>query len=302
LAVAAALVLAGCAKAEDIATEDAPASASPTTASSPTGEPTQTPPSQTTPAETETTPTETPTESTPTQTQPDLAPRPVVGNCYEVSRPAFKRQKDGSFPVRCRARHTAETYLVRSVAPYPSAAQIDEVWRSCHDRFRGYVGASATVSNLGIALITPSAQQVRAGHGWVRCDVIERSSFNGEIGLPRTGSVRDILANGVPDRYRACSKRWPKVVFKVRLTSCDEYHQAELIPQSVRIGGPSAPYPGRNAARNRSATFCEDIVLDYVPEARRYYYYYPTRGSWRAGTRDTVCWALDTTGDGLPPI
>jgi hypothetical protein len=219
-----------------------------------------------------------------------------------VSNIGFRRQKDGSFPVACSKRHTAETYLVATVDPFPSRRQIDQVWRRCHDRFRSYVGASATVSTLGIALILPSAPQVRDGAGWVRCDVIERTSYQGKIGDVRTGTVRNILVNNVPDRFRACTKRWPRVTAKVRFSACTRFHQAELVPESRRLARPAAPFPGRKASRTRSANYCEDAVLDYVPEALRYYYYFPTRGSWRAGTRDTVCWALDPNGNGLPPI
>jgi hypothetical protein len=288
------LTVSACSTAADVADEDP----------GPTTEPTQTDPAPTEP--TESAPTESaPTETTPTETTPsapELAPRPQVGNCYAVSTIGFRRQKDGSFPIACSKRHTAETYLVATVDPYPSARQLDQVWRRCHDRFRNYVGGSATISTLGIALILPSAAQVRAGHGWVRCDVIERTSFNGTTGTIRAGTVRNILVNNVPDRFRACSQRWPRVTQKVRFSSCQRFHQAELVPESRRLGGPAAPFPGRRVSRTRSADFCERVVLDYVPEALRFYYYYPTRGSWRAGTRDTVCWALDPTGNGLPPL
>jgi hypothetical protein len=289
------LVLSGCAKAEDVADDDLAGTS--TTPDEPTS---------TLSSPTESSPTESsPTESTPTDTEPaepELAPAPQVGNCYDVSRSGFQTQRDGSYPVPCARSHTAETYLVARVGPFPESRDIDAVWRKCHDRFRSYVGASATVSTLGIALIMPSNAQVAAGQGWIRCDVIERASFNGRSGLPRTGSLRDALVAEVPDRYRACSKRWPKVLQKVHFSPCDRFHQAELIPESERLGAPDDRFPGVATSRRRSATICESIVLDYVPEALRYYYYYPTRSSWGAGSRDTVCWALDTNGDGLPPI
>jgi Septum formation len=292
--VVAVLTLSACSTAADVASDEPGAAAEPTQTETTPTEPTRTTPTETAPTET------TPTETTPPP--PELAPRPQVGNCYAVSNIGFTRQKDGSFPIACSKRHTAETYHVAPVDPFPSRRQIEQVWRRCHDRFRSYVGGSATVSTLGIALILPSAPQVRAGQGWVRCDVIERTSYNGKTGQARTGTVRNILVNNVPDRFRACSQRWPRVTQKVGFSSCKRFHQAELVPESRRLGGPAAPYPGRKASRNRTANYCEDVVLDHVPEALRYFYYFPTRGSWRAGTHDTVCWALDPNGNGLPPI
>ncbi|MGH3506711.1 MAG: septum formation family protein, partial [Nocardioidaceae bacterium] len=272
------LALSGCAKAEDVA--DA---APPETSTSPDEPPESTPTTESTPTESS------PTVTTPTQTKPpesELASTPAVGNCYNVSKLGFKRQRDGSFPVPCKRTHTSETFLVSRVGTSPGPNEIDAVWRTCHDKFRGYVGGSATVSTLGIALIMPSTGQTVAGQGWVRCDVIERANFNGKGGVARTGSLRDTLAEEVPDRFRACSKRWPKVLQKVHFSSCDRFHQAELIPESKRIGGPDDPFPGLPTSRSSSAAYCERRVLEYVPEALRYYYYYPTRASWSAGSRD----------------
>jgi hypothetical protein len=289
------LALAGCASAADVADEAA--------GTSTTSEPAPTEPSPSTEPTEPTVPSEptAPTEP-PEPPEPELASRPEVGNCYAVKNRDFLRQRDGSFPVKCREPHTAETYAVFRVDPYPVSPQIDGIWRKCHDRFRAYVGASENVSKLGVALIMPGTRQVIEGQGWIRCDVIERVNFNGQVGLERTGSVRNVLADGVPKRFRGCVRHWPRPNKAVHFTSCDVSHQAELIPEAIRIGGPRAPFPGVGVTRQRSQTFCENTVLDYVPEALNYYYYFPTRASWRAGTRDTVCWALDKDGQGLPAL
>ncbi len=272
--------LSACAKAEDLA-RGADTTAAPPT--SPTA-------------------TDTPTPTQPSTPPPDVAPRPTVGNCYLVAPRSYRRQVDGSDPVACAKRHTSETFGVFNVDPIPTSRQIEEVWRRCHDRFTAYVGASSTVSTLGIALIKATPDQVAAGQDWVRCDVIERTSFNGGIGRERSGNVRGALVDSVPAAFRGCSLRWPRVDTEVPFSSCARVHRAELIPTSTRIGGRDDPYPGEAFSRRTSRTFCADNVLNYVSEAVRYYYYYPTRSSWPAGSRDTVCWALDTSGAGLPPI
>lgn len=300
------LVLTSCAKAADVsnATDD-PGQVEETTGTPPT--PTETTESTTplTPSETtettETTEPTTPSETTETTDEPQVAGPPEVGNCYPTGKVAFQQRRDGSFPVKCSKPHTAETFAVFDVGSSPTGADIDRVWRVCQERFKDYVGDSPTVSTLGMTVIEPHVDQELQGQQWARCDAIEMPNYNGVGGRQRTGSLEGALDGGVPNRFRGCVKHWPKVDQAVHFTSCRENHQAELIPVSLDLGGPEAPYPGRNSVLNDSKTFCGNIFQEYVPETLNYYYYYPTRSSWKSGSHDTTCWALDTEGDGLPP-
>lgn len=247
-----------------------------------------------------------PSTTAPTE-RPAVPPRPQAGNCYATSRASFRAQVDGSAPVSCRTLHSAETFAVFATDGHPSSSQIATVWRDCQARFNTYIGASATVSTIGLTLILPSSDQTAAGQKWIRCDAILLANYNaagttGKIGLSHVGSLARVLFNGVPDRFRGCARHWPKVDQPVHFTSCAQFHQAELIPESLTLGGPDTPYPGRSSAISSSKTFCGNVFQNYVPETDHYYYYYPTAASWRSSTHDTTCWALDTNGDGLPPI
>jgi hypothetical protein len=294
-----ALILTACGGAQDVAngpddttetTRSAAPSSTSTTRSAEPSTPTSDPASAPT-----TTPTTTPTS------QP-LAGRPQVGDCYDTSRRAFARQNDGSFPVSCARPHTAETFAVVTVGPLPSARAIDKVWRHCQPRFKTYVGGSPTISTIGFTVMLPSTAQAAAGQGWIRCDAMEQPSYNGHRGITRRGSLQDALSSGVPAKYRGCALHWPKVDHPVIFSSCKRRHQAELIPESLHLGGPEAKYPGLKASRSRSRQFCESTFQDYVTETLNYYFYFPTPASWRSGSHDTACWALDIHGDGLPPI
>jgi hypothetical protein len=291
---AAAVLLTACGSAEDISN----AESEPSDTTSPTSDPS-------TSAPTEPTTSSGPSTSAPTKTKepkPQLAPRPVVGNCYATSRKGFSSQRDGSFPVACTKRHTAETFAVFNVGTAPLPGAIDRIWRSCQPRFREYVGGTPTISTLGLTVILPSLAQNDAGQGWIRCDALQQPSYNGNRGLARSGSLRNMLSGGVPAQFRGCALHWPKVDQAVIFTSCQRSHQAELIPESINLGGPSAPFPGVSTTQARSQAFCESTFQDYVSETLNYYYYYPTAASWKSGSHDTTCWALDLTGDGLPPI
>ncbi len=290
------LCLTACGSAEDVAGE----SSVETTSTSSTTTPTETTSTSTTPTETSASSATAPPTST-TTTEPVVS-RPRIGNCYDTTRKQFRIQRDGSSPIDCTRRHTAETFAAFRVSPSPLRAEIAKVWRDCQPRFQQYVGDSATISKLDLALILPSEAQVGAGQDWIRCDVILKAHYNARVGVPRAGSLHGALSSGVPSQFRGCVRHWPKVLQPVRFTSCKQAHQAQLIPESLFLGPPDAPYPGVTTAQNRSRAFCAGIFQEYVPETQNYYYYYPTRASWQSGSHNTTCWALDTQGDGLPPL
>jgi Septum formation len=249
------------------------------------------------------------TSAGPTSPQPasatatsDVAPRPQVGNCYDVGKAAFRRQRDGSKPVHCKKRHTAETFAVFRAGTVPMRSTTNRVWRKCQARFTRYVGASTTVSTIRLTVILPSHAQNAAGQGWIRCDAIQLPNYAGHSGVPRAGSVEGVLSDRVPRALRGCARHWPKVDQPVHFTSCTRRHQAELIPESANLGRPEAEYPGRRTVKRNSRHFCGGLFQRYVPQTRHFYYYYPTRSSWRSSTHATTCWALDPRGDGLPPI
>lgn len=244
-------------------------------------------------------PTAPPTTVAPT---PVVADRPRVGNCYDTGKAAFQQAQDGSDAVSCQSRHTAETFAVFEVRPDPGTAQINRVGRTCNARFKQYVGGSPTVSKLGLTVMLPGSEQTAAGQTWIRCDVIELANYNGKGGLPRTGSVKGALDGQVPLALRGCVRHWPKVDQPVHFTSCQQRHQAELIPESLNLGSPDAKYPGQASVTADSKLFCRNTVQSYVPEAQNFYYYFPKLEGWQSGTRETTCWALDRFGDGLPPI
>jgi hypothetical protein len=231
-----------------------------------------------------------------------VAAEPQVGNCYNPGKAAFNHQRDGSGPVSCGKRHTAETFAVFSAGAVPNRRTIDRIWRECQSRFRGYVGDSTTVSTLRLTVMLPSHGQTAAGQRWIRCDAIELPAYTGHSGLPRTSSLRGALDGGVPKAFRGCARHWPKLDRPVHFTSCQRRHQAELIPESMNIGGPEANYPGRGTVKKDSKRFCLRAFQHFVPQTRHFYYYYPTRSSWQSSTHDTTCWALDPRDDGLPPI
>lgn len=295
LLVLCALTVSACAHANEVQTSPTSQPSRPTDSTSSTSSAPATSTESAAPSE----PTETTTTAT-TTPKPALAGRPKVGNCYVTRRDAFRRHRDGSAPVKCRNPHTAETFAVFSGDAGPAA--VDKAWRDCQPRFKRYVGDSSTVSTLGLTVMLPSKEQVLSGQHWIRCDALELPSYNVERGLRRQGRVEDALSGSVPKRFRGCALHWPRVTQKVHFTPCTRRHQAELIPASTNLGAPDDPFPGRATTRKLSKKFCESTFQDFVPQTRRYYYYFPTAGSWRAGTHDTTCWALDVHGDGLPPI
>ena len=291
------MLIASCGNASDILAGEEGQDSTVTTSTEPTATGSE-------PTDSEPTTSDTPTTSdAPTsEPSPAVAPAPKVGNCYPTSRAAFQRLRDGSFPVACDRAHTAETFAVFQVGPVPDDGRLNEIWRVCQVKFKRYVGDSPTVSKLGMTVILPSGPQAAAGQGWARCDVIELVNNNGKAGRAGIGSVKGALTGGGPRDLRGCVRHWPTANKQVQLLPGTDASQAELIPESKNLGGPNAKFPGLKASKTASKQFCEAVFQDYVPETLNYYYYYPTAESWKSGSHDTTCWALDVSGDGLPPI
>ena len=231
-----------------------------------------------------------------------MAPKARVGDCYTVTAAGFRRQRDGSRPVPCSHRHTAETFAVFAASPYPKRRDINQVWRVCQKRFAVYTGNTTTVSTLGLTLMLPSQAQIAKGQHWIRCDAIQTPYYDATVGEPLRGSLRHALRGHVPRTFRGCAQRWPKSGNRVHFSSCARKHQAELIPVAKDLGAPNAPYPGIKKVRKQSKQFCARVFQHYVPQTRHYYFYYPTAASWRSGSHATTCWAVDRTGANLPPL
>jgi len=221
----------------------------------------------------------------------DVLPTPYDG-------PAQAHDAEHSHPAHL---HSAVPAVVLSPGHSVArgAARVHRIHRLCAARFPVYVGGPPTVSRLGLTLMEPSQAQVAAGQTWVRCDAIETPSFNTAVGVPRRGSLRGVIGERVPVALRGCSDHWPKVDQAVHFTSCRRSHQAEL---ARSLGGPDAPYPGRERSRLASKAFCAAVFQRYVASTTHFYYYYPTPRSWAAGPHTTTYWAVDPTGDGLPAL
>lgn len=117
------------------------------------------------------------------------------------------------------------------------------------------------------------------------------------------GSVKRVLAGKVPTEFRGCARHWPTVAAQtISLTPCTEPHQGELIPESLILGGPEAPYPGSATAESQSKTFCDDTFQTYTPSTVHYQFFFPTPDSWEIGTHASGCWSFAPEGKTLPAL
>ena len=136
----------------------------------------------------------TPTETTP----PDPGPRPRVGGCHLLSFGQAVAVVGRTEPVRCRRKHTAETYFVGRLELGTKAGHVRRVdsraaqrqaRSTCTARLPQHLGRTPRELRLSMAQsvwFTPSPQRAEAGADWFRCDVVAVAGPRRLQPLPRS--------------------------------------------------------------------------------------------------------------------
>lgn len=246
-----------------------------------------------------------PTEPEETAASPTRAaeppPAPPVNRCYQLGfDQALAPDAPTAEPRPCRRPHAAETYRVAQLDLLVDGHQLavdaqrvqEQAARRCTEGLPGFLGTDRNGVRLSMVRpiwFTPTLEQADAGAGWLRCDAVVVS---GEENLVTTsGSLRNALADGVPDRYAMCGTTAPDAQ-RFRRVVCSRNHAWRAV--SV-VGFEARKYPGQQAARQRGRATCEDIGADRAadPLDYRWSYEWPTRQQWQAGMTFGRCWVPD---------
>ncbi|HEV2797943.1 MAG TPA: septum formation family protein, partial [Nocardioides sp.] len=137
----------------------------------------------------------TPTETTP---PPDPGPRPRVGECHLLSFGQAVAVVGRTEPVRCKRKHTAETYFVGRLRRETKAGRVRRVdsraaqlqaRSTCSARLPRHLGRTPRELRLTMAQsvwFTPSPQRAEAGADWFRCDLVAVAGPRRLLVLPRS--------------------------------------------------------------------------------------------------------------------
>jgi len=269
VAVAAALLLAGC---------------SGSTSSSPSAEPT--PSSSSSPAPSPS------ADPTPTNT-PTPSPPPPAHACYRLAYADALAPTLSSRPVRCTRPHTAVTFYVGHVGKAIAAddARVNRlVSTDCPQRFATFAGGTLEdrrLSLLRTVWFTPMLEQSALGARWYSCVALALRDSRHLAVLSRVAGALD-----TPDgraRYGLCGTAEPGTAgFEQRI--CSAPHAWKALRT---VGFLPGRYPGVTKVRAAGQQVCKDAgqAVASDPLSYRWSYQWPTLAQWRGGQTYGVCWA-----------
>ncbi len=234
----------------------------------------------------------TPTETTP---PPDPGPRPKVGECHLLSFGQAVAVVGRTEAVKCRRKHTAETYFVGRLELGTKAGHVRRVdsraaqrqaRSTCSARLPQHLGRTPRELRLTMAQsvwFTPSPKRAEAGADWFRCDVVVVAAPQRLLVLPRRTK-----GWGDAPVVAMCATAAPGTKAFTRV-GCGAKHAWEAV-STVDIPGKELPTkaavadrmegPCGDAARSRA-----DDPLDFTWSQES-----PTAEQWDAGQRYGICW------------
>lgn len=244
------------------------------------------------------------TTSTPEPTAtPTAAPPPEDGACYDLTADQTTAAHSIVPPVRCKARHTTQTYAVgrlsKAAIGDPAAVDTDAIVTAaeatCARRLPGHLDATANrlaLSQLTYAWFVPPESQLALGARWLRCDVVARRTSSTLSALPRT-SAGLLGSDASLDSWGTCAKGTGRALQAGRgQRICGDRHDWRAIDVR-RLGQAGDSWPGDKAVRAGVLARCEKagrtftgnttgtVEVGWLP---------PNRAQWKDGRRYGLCW------------
>jgi hypothetical protein len=222
---------------------------------------------------------------------------PRSGVCRELDPKAIKAASDDTDPVECSEKHNAETFYVGELADaddveYDDPSVAAQVYRQCHPRYLKFVGATESLALRTVvdwAWWRPDEDAWDEGARWFRCDVVGgREGSTKLVDLPE--SAKGMLLGIPPPRWMLCANG--AQVADAPKVPCSQPHTWRAV-SAVVLGKKKDKWPGGRVVEVNTRDYCSDWVgawLNY-PVDYEYGYTWFGEAEWRAGNRQSVCWA-----------
>ncbi|MCR3720524.1 MULTISPECIES: septum formation family protein [Prauserella salsuginis group] len=214
-----------------------------------------------------------------------------VGECLDGDNPG---------PVECSDEHTVEVTKQGTFGgdlgstlegtPPDASTVFRTVFPQCRAAAAEYLGSSSyDASTLGAWLVWADAEDWNAGHRWYRCGVAQLDGAGKPV--ERTGSIRNALAENF-DGYRVCSTTRPSAELP-ETVPCSEPHLAEAVGV-VDTGKAGKAVPTEREFNDKARSACGTKVHEFVGADRRDVapsWRWPDSTNWRIGFTNITCYA-----------
>ncbi len=201
-----------------------------------------------------------------------------IGDCFA---------EGSAKPVDCGQHHMAQTVFVSDQAPPQSAAAL----APCREAQAKFLGQDFN-TRFDVQLWVPDDES------WFRCDVVLRNSTQAGAGYQMlTGSMRNVLRNGVSVKLQACLDEKYDASKDQTYTPCDKPHVSQELFVAPAIGTPDEKFPGDVSRRATQACNATAAAADQLRDGHRVAAYYPENSdAWSTGERSADCWLTAQRG------
>ena len=234
--------------------------------------------------------------------QVDALPAPELGACRRLTPQDVAAATNATRTVDCREPHTAQTYAVGTMPGALADAGYDDravgafAYDTCSKRFLRFLGADESLSMrtvLSWAWFRPSPAAWEQGARWYRCDVVGGTAQSTQYAaLPTT--AKGLFRAKPPEQWLTCAQG--PTVLKSTKVPCTQKHDWRAVT-TIKLGGPTDPYPGDRLVQVRSRDYCSDSVWAWsnYPVDYEFGYTWFHEAEWKAGNRRSICWAKTPT-------
>jgi hypothetical protein len=228
------------------------------------------------------------TTTTPTWEPPPKVGRYAAGDCVVAA---------DQTPVPCGQPHEYEVMLsdhLPAGVPDTYPPELDTVVGPvCIATIAEYTGnPDADASRLQAAYLWPDPDEWTAGQRWFAC-LVSEDDVTGTV--QRTGSVRDVLADGLGD-LRQCLEGKPADAGPSRSLPCDQPHHSEAVEPVIVLGKVADPAPSQDEILAKTNDPCRAAVREYLGGQERagisWGMTYGSPEQWKQGFVTATCFAV----------
>ena len=230
-----------------------------------------------------------------------VAPAPAsaeatVGACYSYKVGTLGDLSSAAPAVACTAKHTAETYYVRtlpeafgtpskaSLAKRLSAAEPCSV--KAMNSYLGMPDRKLPSRFLSVALF-PTDDEWAAGQRWMRCDAVLQG---GTSLVTLTQPAAALVASAPAEQFDFCTPGTPNAK-KTAAFPCNKPKSNWIKVLDRDLGKPGSAFPGSRSVENRTRSLCRAQGKTWNGKEKYpgWWAIWPTAVGWRKGQRSAQC-------------
>lgn len=224
------------------------------------------------------------------------AAEPTIGACYSYKKSTLDEVSSPAPAIACTAKHTAETYYVRTLPEtfgLPSKASVAKrisAGEPCTVKaMNAYLGIPdrKLPSRFQTAVLFPTDAQWQAGERWMRCDVVLQG---GTSLVTLTKPAVEVAASAPAEQFDFCTPGTPNAK-NTSAFPCNKPKVNWIKVLDKELGAAGSSFPGTRSVENRTRSLCKAQGKAWNGKEKYpgWWAIWPTAKGWKEGRRSAQC-------------